>query len=118
MAVATAVLVGGDGCTRRPRVRETEEGGGARESARGFQGVCMAMPEASRPSKRQASRVEVARACAVPSFSSAYWQEVEDEAAPGGLGCQVGWPAGLRQVSQVSLCSLLSVFVFLFFCNF
>ena len=34
------------------------------------------------------------RACVVPGFSSAYWQEVEDGAAPGGLGRQVGWPAG------------------------
>ena len=78
--------------------RETGEGRSTRESeraSRGFQGVCVATPEASRPSRRQASRVEVARACAVPSFSSAYWQEVEDEAAPVRLGRQVCWPAGL-----------------------
>ena len=34
-------------------------------------------------------------ACVVPGFSSTYWQEVEDGATPGGLGRQVGWPAGL-----------------------
>ena len=44
--------------------------------------------------KKQDVAEDVAAACVVPGFSSAYWQEVEDGAAPSGLGRQVGWPAG------------------------
>ena len=80
------VVNGGVGCARAREGEKAEEGRGTGKRSRGFQGVCVATSEASRPLRRQASRVEVARACAVPSFSSAYWQEVEDEVAPGGLG--------------------------------
>ena len=44
--------------------------------------------------EKQEVAEDVAAACVVPGFSPAYWQEVEDGAAPGGLGRQVGWPAG------------------------
>ena len=40
MAVATALLVGGDGCARRPRVRETEEGEERGRVRGGSRGVC------------------------------------------------------------------------------
>ena len=53
---------------------------------------------------------------AVPSFSSAYWQEVEDEAAPGGLG-QTGIGPGRQGPGEalslflISLCFLIFAFV-------
>ena len=65
--------------------------------------------------EKQEVAEDVAVACVVPGFSSAYWQEVEDEAAPGGLGRQVGWLAGLCQVSSgKSSCLFFSFSIFMF----
>ena len=63
--------------------------------------------------KKQDVAEDVAAACVVPGFSSAYWQEVEDGAAPGGLGRQVGWPAGPPGKRQVSCFSIFVLFLFI-----
>ena len=69
--------------------REGEGGEAGREgSGRGGPRVCVATPEASRPSRGQASRVEVARACArTAATRPAYWPgEEDDRGGGGGLG--------------------------------
>ena len=57
--------------------------------------------------------MEVARACAVPSFSSAYWQEVEDGAALVGWAAR--WASQLGCNSQASGKAQVSVFPFFVF---
>ena len=95
---------------------ERERGRGeewARESERGT-GQRVASSREARATRRGSRRWrgDVATACVVPGFSSAYWQEVEDGAAPGGLGRQVGWPAGSPGKSGKSF--LISCFLFYF----
>ena len=84
--MAALVAIGGDGLARVAAARALGGEGGTREEGIGAGLRPRLLGVARRPRGREAGRVEVARACAVPSFSSAYWQEVEDEAAPGGLG--------------------------------
>ena len=67
---------------------------GTGESERGAGRRVASFGRSRRRGEKQEVAEDVAAACVVPGFSSAYWQEVEDGAAPSGLGRQVGWPAG------------------------
>ena len=77
----------------RCKRERAEKGRSTGERERAVQGGAW-HPQGDGREKQEVAE-DVAAACVVPGFSSAYWQEVEDGAAPGGLGRQVGWPAGL-----------------------
>ena len=119
VAVAMAVRVGGDGCARRLRVRETEEGAGARESARGFQGRAWWRWRRPGDEGEAAGSRRLPGACRRASATRAvYWRgEEDDREGPGGLGRPLGPPGGCTgELAQISFCSLFSkLFLFSIF---
>ena len=83
--MAAANSVGGDGCARHERERETEEGESSGESE-GRSGRRVASP-GRRGGARQAGREEVEASGALASTRLWLLAEVEeDQGAPGGLG--------------------------------
>ena len=76
--------------------------------------MCVASREASRATRGQPGRVEVARAAS--TRPPAYWQEVEDGAAAGlgQLQCWARWAVKEVSPGGVSL-SLLSLIVSVFY---